>query len=59
MLKRKIDSVLDDFHSLNAKEALLVDGARQVGKTSSIREFGKRHFELIVEINFIKTTGAK
>lgn len=59
MLKRKIDSVLDEFHSLNAKEALLVDGARQVGKTSSIREFGKRHFENIVEINFIKTTGAK
>lgn len=59
MLERKIDSVLDRFFELNTREALLIDGARQVGKTWSIREFGKRHFKHTVEINFIKTPGAR
>ena len=59
MLTRKIDRIFDEFYDLNAREALLVDGARQVGKTFSIREFGKRHFKTVVEINFIKTKGAK
>ena len=48
MLYRKIDAVLDEFSRLNAKEALLIDGARQVGKTFSIRAFGKRHFMHII-----------
>ena len=59
MITRKIDAVFDEFYDLDAREALLVDGARQVGKTWSIREFGKRHFENVIEINFIKTQGAK
>ena len=59
MLSRKVDAVLDEFLRQNAKEALLIDGARQVGKTFSIRAFGKRHFKHVVEINFIKTRGAK
>ena len=59
MIIRKIDAVFDAFYEMNTREALLVDGARQVGKTWSIREFGKRHFKNVVEINFIKTKGAK
>lgn len=59
MISRKIDSVLDEFYRLDAREALLIDGARQVGKTWSIREFGKRHFKTVVEINFITTKGAR
>lgn len=59
MISRKIDRVFDEFYELGAREALLVDGARQVGKTWSIREFGKRHFKTVVEINFIKTKGAQ
>lgn len=58
MITRKVDRIFDEFFALNAREALLVDGARQVGKTWSIREFGKRHFKTVVEINFIKTGGA-
>ena len=34
------------------KECLLVKGARQVGKTYLIREFGKNEYESFVEINF-------
>lgn len=57
MLKRKIDSYLDDFYKKTSK-ALLVTGARQTGKSFSIRQFGKTHFRHFVEINFIETKGA-
>ena len=35
-------------------EALCVLGARQIGKTTLIREFAKQHYEHFVEINFIE-----
>ncbi|MBR4197559.1 MAG: ATP-binding protein [Bacteroidales bacterium] len=57
MLKRKIDSYLDDFYKKTSK-ALLVTGARQTGKSFSIRQFGKTHFRHFVEINFIEMKGA-
>ncbi len=41
-------------YSENPKEALLVTGARQIGKSFAIREFGKSHFENFIEINFIE-----
>ena len=50
MIKRKIDKEFECFHARRRKEALLIDGARQVGKTFSIREYGKRHFEHTLEI---------
>lgn len=34
------------------KECLLIKGARQVGKTYLIREFGKKEYESFIEINF-------
>jgi hypothetical protein len=52
MIKRKNDSIIQDF-LLNEKRALLVTGARQVGKTFSIRRVGKECFEHFVEINFV------
>ena len=51
MLKRKIDKHIQDFYK-NSSNALLITGARQIGKTFSIREFGKR-FSSFIEINFI------
>lgn len=51
MLKRKINNYIQDFYN-NSKNALLITGARQIGKTFSIREFGKR-FNSFIEINFI------
>lgn len=58
MIQRKIDSFLADFYAKH-KNALLVTGARQIGKTSSIREFGRTHFEHFVEINFLESPAAK
>ena len=57
MLKRKIDNYLEDFFEDNNK-ALLVTGARQTGKSFSIRRFGATHFENFIEINFIEMPDA-
>ena len=51
MLKRKIDSYIRKFYS-TSRNALLITGARQTGKTFSIREFCKS-FKSFVEINFV------
>ena len=41
MLNRKIDNEID-VHFSNSKKALFLTGARQVGKTYSIRKYAKR-----------------
>ena len=57
MLKRKIDSDLRDFFKKD-RRSLLITGARQVGKTFSIRQAAKDCFEHVVEINFIEQPSA-
>ncbi len=52
MLNRKIYSYLRDFYKIE-KKALLVSGARQVGKTFAIRKVGKECFTHVVEVNFL------
>ena len=51
MLKRKIDHYIKRYYE-TTRNALLITGARQIGKTYSIREFVKS-FKSFVEINFI------
>lgn len=51
MIKRQIYNRIVDFYNETSK-ALLLTGARQVGKTYIIREFGKT-FESFIEINFV------
>lgn len=50
-MKRIIDHFLHNWRSSYLRTPLLVRGARQVGKTYSIREFGKT-FSSFVELNF-------
>jgi predicted AAA+ superfamily ATPase len=50
-LKRDIDSDLLEWKNSDSKKPLLLRGARQVGKSSAVRELGKS-FEFFVEINF-------
>ena len=51
-LRRKIDNILLDWkHSVNRKP-LVIKGARQVGKTNSIRNFAKNNYKNFIEINF-------
>ena len=51
MLKRKIEQVLLDWKSNPKHKPLIVKGARQVGKTESIRLFAKQNYQHVVEIN--------
>lgn len=52
MLNRKIDKYIQEYYA-TSRNALLLTGARQVGKTYSIRAFGKT-FKHFVEINFVE-----
>ncbi len=59
MISRKIEKELDHFFSSTDKKALLITGARQVGKTYIIRNFAHTHYENVVEINFLENTQAR
>lgn len=52
MLKRKIEKVLLDWKNKTDRKPLIVKGARQIGKTESIRLFAKQNYAHVVEINF-------
>ena len=58
MIARKIEKELQRFWNNGEKKALLVTGARQVGKTFIIREFGKQ-CESFAEINFYENAAAR
>ena len=53
LLERKINKFLIDWKKNPERKPLIVKGARQVGKTESIRAFGKAHYESVIEINFV------
>ncbi len=58
MISRKIEKRLQQFYFGDEKKALLLTGARQVGKTFIVREFGKK-FSSFVEINFLENKAAR
>ena len=53
LLRRKIDGFLEEWRRDPERLPLIVKGARQVGKTASVRQFGKTHYPNFVEINFL------
>ena len=55
MLKRKFMNTLVEWKNTIGKKPLLVKGARQVGKTFIIREFGKANYKNVVELNFFSS----
>ena len=60
MLYRKFYDELVKWYKQDKKLALLIDGARQIGKTTIIRQFAKDYYgDNFVEINFINTPSAK
>lgn len=54
MISRKIEAELKHFYESSARKALLITGARQVGKTFSVREFGRKYYRSFVEVNFLE-----
>lgn len=59
MLKRKILNDLINWKNTKDKECLLVKGARQVGKTYIIEEFGKNYYDNYVYLNFFRNPNLK
>lgn len=53
MLERKIDTYLTKWKNALSRKPLIVKGARQIGKTESIRAFGKANYQSVIEINFV------
>jgi len=51
MLKRKIQTLINQYFSSKADKILIIDGARQIGKSYIIREEAKRIFPNYIEIN--------
>ncbi|MBQ9928656.1 MAG: ATP-binding protein [Lachnospiraceae bacterium] len=59
-MKRKIkEKILDFLQTESDSKALLITGARQIGKTYIIRECLKEQFSSVIEINFIENENAK
>jgi len=59
MLKRKMYQLILDWKATNSRECLLIKGARQIGKTFIVQEFGKNEYESYIEINFLKNPSYK
>ena len=59
MLYRKAYKKLLDWKAQKNKKALCITGARQIGKTTLIRAFGKENYEHFVELNFITDEKAR
>ena len=53
MLRRKIQQTLKEYFSSDRSKILIIDGARQVGKSYIIRHEGRAAFPNFVEINMI------
>lgn len=51
-IKRKIDKFLAEWKASEGHLPLIIRGARQIGKTYSIRKFGKS-YKSYIEINFV------
>lgn len=58
MLKRKLTNQLENWGSTKNKKCLIVQGARQTGKTFAIERFAEEKYEEFVEINFKQTPSA-
>ncbi len=55
---RTLMEKLKEWRTQPDRSPLILRGARQVGKTYLVKEFGKNYFENIVEVNFEKNPSA-
>jgi len=50
-MKRKIEQKLIDWKNSPNRMPLIVNGARQIGKTYSMLDFGIKNYQNVVKIN--------
>ena len=53
-LNRDLDQQLKSWKAKSKRKPLVLQGARQVGKTSLLKEFGERTYESLIYLNFEK-----
>lgn len=58
-MKRKIIEDLKHWKNATNRKPLIIQGARQVGKTWVMQEFGKNEFKQVVYLNFESSTRLK
>lgn len=58
-IERELTKQLHSWKANPAHKALLLDGARQVGKTFAVRAFGRANYKVFAELNFVENPGAK
>lgn len=51
-MERKVIRQLLDWKNNKRRKPLVIEGARQVGKTWAVKEFGKRYYQNLAYINF-------
>ena len=54
MLYRKIQERIDEYFSNGSNKVLVIDGARQIGKSFIIRYMGQKHFSNYIELNLLE-----
>lgn len=54
MLYRKIQKKLEEYFSSESNKIMIIDGARQIGKTFIVRYVGKKMFDNYIEINLLE-----
>ncbi len=52
IIEREIIHLLEKWRSKKDRKPLILKGARQIGKTWIMKEFGKRHFKSVAYFNF-------
>lgn len=58
-MRRKADDFLTDWKKKDDRLPLIISGARQVGKTETIRKFARENYSSVVEVNFVTEPGYK
>ncbi|MBR6890430.1 MAG: ATP-binding protein [Clostridia bacterium] len=59
MLKRKAIDLLSQWKARDDRKPLIVEGARQVGKTFAVRAFAADAYASVYELNFLENAGLR
>lgn len=59
MFNRRVIGYLADWKNKGTRKPLILRGARQVGKTSAVLIFGKKHFRNVIHVNLEKAEHAR
>ena len=59
LLRRKIDDFLLEWKKSPERLPLIVKGARQIGKTASIKHFAEENYKSVISINFVEDKNYK